>query len=121
TYSCLDYYHTVDDAFSQKLVADYNKMFPNTKYLFTAGSASTGMYRGIKLYEQAVIKTNGNLDREAVSAAMDSASITNGPGGAARMVPGTGHAAMNMYVAQSKGGKWNIISKADMVAPDECG
>jgi branched-chain amino acid transport system substrate-binding protein len=120
-YSCLDFFHTVQDPFSQKLVADYNKMFPDTKYLFTAGSASTGMYRGIKLYEQAVIKTNGELARDAVSSAIDSAAIEQGPGGPAKMVPGTGHAAMNMYIAQSKGGKWDIISKADMVAPDECG
>jgi branched-chain amino acid transport system substrate-binding protein len=119
-YSCLDFFHTVDDPFSQKLVADYAKMFPNTKYQFTAGSAATGMYRGIKLYEQAVIKTNGDLSRDAVSAAMNSASIDQGPGGPAKVVAGTGHTAMNMYIAQSKGGKWDIISKADMVAPDEC-
>ena len=119
-YSCLDFFHTVQDPHSQQLVADYNKMFPDTKYLFTAGSASTGMYRGIKLYEQAVIKTNGELARDAVSAAIDNVSIDQGPGGGAKMVPGTGHAAMNMYIAQSKGGKWDIISTADMVAPDEC-
>ena len=119
-YSCLDFFHTVEDPFGQQLVADYNKMFPDTKFLFTAGSAATGMYRGIRLYEQAVIETKGDLDREAVSAAIDKASIAEGPGGPAKMVPGTGHVAMNMYVAQSKGGKWNVISKADMVAPDEC-
>ena len=119
-YSCLDFFHTVEDPFGQQLVADYNKMFPDTKFLFTAGSAATGMYRGIKLYEQAVIETKGDLDREAVSAAIDKASIAEGPGGPAKMVPGTGHVAMNMYVAQSKGGKWNVISKAGMVAPDEC-
>ena len=121
TYSSLDFFHTVQDPFSQKLLADYSKKFPNTKYLFTAGSAATGMYRGIKLYEQAVIKANGDLAREAVSAALDSASIDHGPGGPSKVVTGTRHVAMNMYVAQSKGGKWDIISKADMVAPEECG
>jgi len=119
-YSCLDFFHTVQDPFSQGLVDGYNKMFPDTKYLFTAGSAATGMYRGVKLYEQAVIATKGELAREAVSEAIDSASIDQGPGGPAKMVPGTGHAAMNMYVARSKGGVWNIISKYDMVDPDEC-
>ncbi|MEQ9643293.1 MAG: substrate-binding protein [Alphaproteobacteria bacterium] len=119
-YSCLDFFHTVGDPFGQELIAGYNKMFPDTKYLFTAGSAATGMYRGVKLYEQAVVATDGDLAREAVSAAIDKAEIADGPGGPAKMVPGTGHCAMNMYVAQSKGGKWDIISKYDMVAPDEC-
>ncbi|MFK7967045.1 MAG: substrate-binding protein [Burkholderiaceae bacterium] len=119
-YSCLDSFHTIDDPVTQKLVADYNEMFPGSKYLFTAGSASTGMYRGIKLYEQAVIKTNGELSRDAVSEAFDTVEITEGPGGPAKVVPGTGHVAMNMYIAQSKAGKWEIISSADMVDPDEC-
>ena len=46
--SCLDYFQAVNDPFSQKLQQGYAKKFPDTKYLFTAGSASTGMYRGVK-------------------------------------------------------------------------
>ena len=63
TYSCLDFFHSVDDPFSKQLVKDYNAMFKDTNYLLTAGTASTGMYRGIKLYEQGVIATNGDLAR----------------------------------------------------------
>jgi len=58
--------------------------------------------------------------REALSAAFDTASISEGPGGGASIVPGTGHTLMNMYVAQSKGGKWEIISKGEQISPDEC-
>jgi branched-chain amino acid transport system substrate-binding protein len=119
-YSCLDLFHTVEDPHTQELLAGYAEMFPDTKYLFTAGSASTGMYRGIKLYEQAVIATGGDLSRDAVSAALDTAKIDEGPGGPAAMVAGTGHAAMNMYIAQNKGGKWDIISQEEMVDPAEC-
>lgn len=119
-YSCLDFFHTVEDEASQEMLAGYREMFPNTQYLFTAGSASTGMYRGIKLYEQAVIATDGELSRDAVSEALDSATLEEGPGGPARMVPGTGHAAMNMYIAQNKGGNWDIISQETMVDPAEC-
>lgn len=120
-YSCLDMFHTMDDAFSKQLIADYNAMFPDTKYLFSAGSAATGMYRGVKLYEQAIIATNGDLARDAASAAMDNASIAEGPGGPSKMIPGTGHAEMNMYIAQSKGGVWDIISSEKTVPPQECG
>ena len=120
-YSCLDMFHTIDDPYTKELIAGYNAMFPDTQYKFTAGSASSGMYRGIKLYEQAVIATNGDLSRDATSAAIDSAAIAEGPGGPAKMVPGTGHAEMNMYIAQHKGGVWDIISSEATVAPQECG
>ncbi|MEM1345059.1 MAG: substrate-binding protein [Pseudomonadota bacterium] len=119
-YSCLDYFHTIDDPVSNQLLAEYNAMFPDTKYLFTAGSAATGMYRGIKLYEAAVLATGGDLDRDAVATALDSAEVTDTPGGPTKMVPGTGHAAMNMYIAQAQAGSWNILFKDEMVAPDEC-
>lgn len=120
-YSCLDMFSTVDDAATLKLIDDYNAMFPDTKYLFAAGAAATGMYRGIKLYEQAVIATGGDLARDAVSEAMQTAAIAEGPGGPSKMVPGTGHAEMNMYIAQSRGGVWDIISSETAVPPLECG
>ncbi len=123
-YSCLDFFHSVDDPFSKGLLARYAKRFPDTKFLFTAGSASTGMYRGIKLYEVAVKATNGDLAREAVSAAFDHAKIDQGPGGGCEMVPGKMHAKMNMYLAVAKadGDKANftVVNKTEMVDPKEC-
>ena len=124
-YSCLDFFHSVDDPFSKELLAAYAKKFPATKYQFTAGSASTGMYRGIRLYEAAVKATKGDAAREAVSAALDKAKIDKGPGGGAEMVPGKMHAKMNMYVAQCRKGsgdalRWDIISRHAMVDPKEC-
>ncbi len=119
-YSCLDMFHTISDPFTQKLIGEYNAMWPDSPYKFTAGTAATGMYRGIKLYEQAVIATNGDLARDAVSEAMNSAAIAEGPGGPAKVIAGTGHVEMNMYIAQSKGGVWEIISEETAVAPQEC-
>lgn len=119
-YSCLDMFHTIDDAYSAQLISEYDALFPDTKYLFSAGSAATGMYRGVKLYEQAVLATNGDLARDATSAAMENAAIKEGPGGPSRIIPGTGHAEMNMYIAQSRGGKWDIISSETTVPPQEC-
>jgi len=123
-YSCLDYFQTIDDSFSKGLQAGYSKMFPDTKYLFTAGSAATGMYRGIKFYEAAVIETKGDLHREAVSAAMDHAKLANGPGGGAEMVPGHMHCKMNMYIARCKAtgdkASYDIVGKFDQVDPKEC-
>ncbi len=123
-YSCLDYFQSVDDPFSRQLQEAYSKRFPDTKYLFTAGSAATGMYRGIKLYEAAVKENGGKLGREDVAATLDHAKIAQGPGGGAEMVPGKMHCRMNMYIAQCKvdGGKtrYDVISRYDLVDPKEC-
>lgn len=122
--SCLDYFQAVDDPFSKSLQEGYEKRFPGTKYLFTAGSASTGMYRGIKLYEAAVKSNGGKLGRDDVAAALEHASIPEGPGGGASIVPGHWHCKMNMYTAvcRNDGGKtrYEVIDKADMVDPREC-
>ena len=119
--SCLDYFKalTPEDPFSAKLQADYDKQFPGT-FLFTAGSAATGMYRGLKLWEAAV-KEAGKVDRDAVAAALDHAKIAEGPGGPAEMVPGKRHCKMNMYIAVAKGGKYEIVARsAGLVDPKEC-
>ena len=122
--SCLDYFQAVDDPFSKQMQLDYAKKFPNTKYLFTAGSAATGMYRGVKFYEAAVKATKGDLTRETVAAALDKAKLAEGPGGGAEMVPGKMHCKMNMYIAVCKvdGGKtrYDIVKKSSMVDPKEC-
>ncbi len=123
-YSCLDYFQNVDDPFSKQLLDRYNKKFPNSKYMLTAGSASTGMYRGIMLYAEAVKAAKGDLAREAVASTYDKARLAQGPGGPSEMVPGKWHAKMNMYIARCKatGEKtsYEIISKASMVDPKEC-
>ena len=119
--SCLDYFQNIEDPFSAELQAAYQKRHAHKdKVLFSAGSGSTGMYRGVKLWEAAVTEA-GAVDRDSVAAALDHAKIANGPGGPSNMVPGTYHCQMNMYIAVAKGGKYEIISKADQVHPKECG
>src|SRR5258708_6151167 len=89
--SCLDYFKALvpEDPVSAKIQAAYDKQFPGT-FLFAAGSAATGTYRGLKLWEAAV-KEAGKLHRDAVAAAFDHAKIAEGPRGPAEMVPGQRH------------------------------
>ena len=119
--SCLDYFRAVDasEPFSAKLQAEYEKGFPGN-ILFCAGSAATGMYRGLKLWEAAV-KEAGKLDRDSVAAALDHAKIAEGPGGPAEMVPGKRHCKMQMYTAVAKNGKYEIVARSNgLVDPKEC-
>ena len=117
--SCLDYFRAIKDPFSAKLQAEYDKLYPGT-VLFTAGSAATGMYRGLKLWESAVNRAK-KLDRESVAAALDRSRIEQGPGGGAEMVPGKRHCKMNMYIAVAKNGNYEVVSQSKgFVDPKEC-
>jgi ABC-type branched-subunit amino acid transport system substrate-binding protein len=116
-YSCLDFYQAVSDPFTKNLLEQYNARFPGDAQ-FTAGSACSGMYRGLKLWEAAV-REAGSLRQEDVISALDHAKISEGPGGPAEMVPGQHHVRMNMYIAQAHGGKFNVIESLGAIDPKE--
>ena len=112
-YSCLDYYQN-----SKELLNQYDKLYPG-KAKFTAGSACSGLYRGLRLWEAAV-KEAGSLKQEDVIKAFDHAKIAAGPGGAAEMVPGQHHVRMNMYIAQANNGNFKIVKNLGVIDPKEC-
>ena len=88
-YGCLDYYRDVTDPFSNALLAQYDDRFPGSA-MFTAGSACSGMYRGLKLWEAAVNEA-GSLRQDDIVAALDHATIDKARGGPAEMGPGQHH------------------------------
>jgi branched-chain amino acid transport system substrate-binding protein len=116
-YGCLDYYQTVTDPFSVELLDKYNKRYPGGP-MFTAGSASTGTYRGLKFWETAV-KEAGSLNQDAVITALDHAKIAAGPGGPAEMVPGQHHARLNMYIAQARNSSFEVVKSLGPIEPNE--
>jgi ABC-type branched-subunit amino acid transport system substrate-binding protein len=116
-YSCLDYYQSVSDPFSAELISEYDRRYPgNAK--FTAGSACSGMYRGLKLWEAAVSEA-GSLEQADVIKALDHAKIAEGPGGPAEMVPGQHHVRMNMYIAQARNGHFEVVENLGTIDPGE--
>jgi branched-chain amino acid transport system substrate-binding protein len=116
-YGCLDYYQNVSDPFSKTLLGAYDKRYPG-KEQFTGGSACSGLYRGMKLWAAAVNEA-GSLRQEDVIATLDHARIAEGPGGPAEMVPGQHHVRMNMYIAQAKNGRFEIVESLGAIDPDE--
>ena len=116
-YGCLDYYQAVDDPFSRKLLGRYDALYPgNAK--FTGGSACSGLYRGLRLWASAVAEA-GSLAQEDVVAALDHAEIAEAPGGPAAMVPGQHHARLNMYIAQARNGRFEVVESLGAVDPNE--
>lgn len=116
-YGCLDYYQGVADPFSRKLLAQYDALFPG-QAKFTAGGACTGLYRGLRLWASAVAEAQ-SLSQPDVIAALDHAQIAEGPGGPAAMVPGQHHARLNMYIAQARSGRFEVVHSLGAIAPQE--
>jgi len=116
-YSCLDYYQDVEDPFSKDLIRHYDELYPGSAK-FTAGSACSGMYRGLKLW-QAAVQEAGSLDQKAVINALDHAKISSGPGGSAEMVPGQHHLRLHMYIAQAHDGQFDVVNSLGVVEPKE--
>jgi branched-chain amino acid transport system substrate-binding protein len=116
-YSCLDYYQAVDDRFSRTLLARYDALYPGDA-MFTGGAACSGLYRGLRLWAAAVTEA-GSLDQETVIAALDHAEIAEGPGGPAAMVPGQHHVRMNMYIAQARSGRFEVVESLGPIDPEE--
>jgi ABC-type branched-subunit amino acid transport system substrate-binding protein len=115
--SCLDYYQSIGHPFSRQLLERYNRRFPGT-HLFTGGSACSGLYRGIKLWEAAVNEA-GSVSADDVAAALDHVRIAEGPGGASEMIPGQHHVRMNMYIGRAKGGAFEIVRSLGAIDPKE--
>lgn len=116
-WGCLDYYEEVTDPFSRKLLAQYDALYPGAAK-FTGGSACSGLYRGLRLWASAVLEA-GSLDQAAVVAALDHAALSEGPGGPSSMVPGQHHARMNMYIARSHDGRFEIVENLGVIEPNE--
>ncbi len=116
-YSCLDYYQAVTDPFSQKLLAQYDALYPGDAK-FTGGSGCSGLYRGFRLWAAAVTEA-GSLAQDDVIAALDHAAIAEGPGGPAAVVPGEHHVRMNMYIARARGGRFEVVESLGSIDPQE--
>jgi ABC-type branched-subunit amino acid transport system substrate-binding protein len=116
-YSCLDYYQTVDDAFSRRLLAQYDALYPGAQK-FTGGSGCSGLYRGLRLWAAAVTEA-GSLVQDDVIAALDHARIDEGPGGPAAMVPGEHHVRMHMYIGQARNGRFDVVESLGSIDPQE--
>ena len=116
-YGCLDYYQAVSDPFSRKLLEQYDALYPGDAK-FTGGGACSGLYRGLRLWAAAVVEA-GSLCLQDVVAALDHAEIAEGPGGPAAMVPGQHHLRMNMYIAQARSGRFEIVENLEAIDPQE--
>jgi hypothetical protein len=65
------------------------------------------------------IREAGTLAQDEVVAALEHAKIAEGPWGPAAMIPCQHHVRMNMYIAQARSGKFQVIESLGAIDPKE--
>ena len=90
----------------------------NPKTPILPGAPANCTWRALQLYEQAIIKTNGDLRRDAIAEALPGCRTELNAGGPAEIV--INHCRFNIYLAVNQGGKMKVIAKDEMVDPREC-
>jgi branched-chain amino acid transport system substrate-binding protein len=95
-----DFFQKVSDPVTAEKFAAFTKA--NPKAPFGSALNSPAWYRGIHLWKAAVEKA-GSTDLAKVNEAMDSASSDALIGGPAKMVPGTRHAELTLYLGEMQG------------------
>jgi ABC-type branched-subunit amino acid transport system substrate-binding protein len=95
-----DFFQGISDEFSKQKFAEFTQKYPKAPF----GSAlnSPAWYRGIYLWKAAVEKA-GSTDLAKVNEAMDSVSADKLIGGPAKMVPGTRHCELTLFLGEMQG------------------
>lgn len=115
-----DYYGPVNDSFTKKKVAAFNKQHPEAAGLFTSTFNAPAWYRSIYLWKAAVEKAN-SFDTAKVDAAMNSVSLSQSIGGPVSFAPGTKHVNLTMYLGKSNAdGSQTILKTLGKLPPYEC-
>ena len=86
--------------------------------MFTAGSACTGTYRALKMWEAAVTEA-GSLDSTTSSRRSTTPASPRARAVRPRWCPGQHHVRMNMYIAQSQGGTFKVVKNLGHIDPNE--
>jgi ABC-type branched-subunit amino acid transport system substrate-binding protein len=116
--ACLDFFQALTDPYDTALVKRYKSSFHDGTY-FSANGA-VGTFRGLKMWAQAANEAD-SLDAHDVAKALDHQELKEGPGGPAKMVPGSHHVAVNMYLGVAHNGKMDIKENFGQRQPGSAG
>jgi urea ABC transporter substrate-binding protein len=110
---CYNYLDEIDTPANQAFVAKFKSRYPDYGYI---GDLAVSEMLGIRFWAEAVRKA-GLTDREAVIKALESGLSIDSPVGRVSMDAKTHHCVFDMYLAQCKAGRFQIIKRFDQVGP----
>ncbi len=110
------YFEEVQNAANKKFVTDL-RANSKTKINYVSETAARS-YEGVYLWAEAVKKA-GTTERAAVTKALQSPISFDGPSGKVTIEPKTNHMLQNIYIAEVKSQKLNIIESFPAQPPSD--
>lgn len=111
-----DYFASITDPTSLDIVKRFKAKYPGIP--FSATFNSPDWYRGFYLWKTAVEKA-GSTDLAKVNKAFDNVSYDKLVGGPAKMVPGTRHCALSMYLGEMQAdGSVKVVDTLGQITPE---
>ena len=112
------YYEDLDNPFNKKWLAEFRKR-NGTGYGYLTDVPAKDWY-GWKLWAEAVRKA-GSFDRGKVVEVLEGGLRVDGPGGPITVDAKTHHCRMDMYLAQAKGRRFEILRRHPDIPPTNTG
>lgn len=116
--TCYSYYEDLDLPFNKTWLAKFRER-NGTDYGYLTDVPPKDWY-GWHMWAKAVAAA-GTTDREKVIEALEAGLTVDGPGGPLTVDARTHHCAMDMYIGQAKGGRFEIQKKFPNVQPTNTG
>jgi urea transport system substrate-binding protein len=113
---CFSYFEEVDTPANKKFVANL-RANSSTKINYVS-EVTARSYEGVHLWAEGVRKA-GTTDRAAVIKALRSPASFNGPSGTVTIEPKTNHLVQNIYLAEVRNQKLNIIESFPAQPPTD--
>jgi branched-chain amino acid transport system substrate-binding protein len=110
---CYSYIDEIDTPANKAFVDKFKARHPDYGYI---GDLAVAELLGLRLWAEGVKKA-GSVDREAVIKALETGLSIDAPQGKVTMDPQTHHCVFNMYLAECKSGRFEILQKFDQVGP----
>lgn len=113
-----NYFETLDNAANRRFAPAIHQR---------QGAAQTEICESISTPYEAVmiwgaaVKQAGSVQRDKVIAALESNLSIDGPSGKVTVDPHTHHTIRDIYLAQARGGKWNIVQTFPAQPPGDSG
>jgi len=108
-----NYYDELDTPASKEFIERFKKRFNDYSYVGSLGMAD---YQGMYLWAEAVRKAN-SVDREKVIEAFEAGIEIEGPSGKIASHPQTHYCTMDMYLAEVRDSRFQVLESWQQVPP----
>lgn len=110
---CYSYMDEIDTPANKAFIDKFKARHPDYGYV---GDLAMAEMLGMRMWAEGVKKA-GSINRDAVTKALETGLSIETPAGKVTLDPQTHHCIFNMYLAECKAGRFNIVQRFEQVRP----